>query len=130
MRLAPRFLAVVAALLMLSACAVPPAVQQAVEDAVRAVGQGGDGATLVLTESSATFDAGDATAHNVTLYFGGVNLVVTDSRCEVINNGVGCDLGSIDDSTVVTYTGSDISANVSYYREDVDTPLFFYVRLP
>lgn len=124
------FLLSLLAVFMVTACTVPGVIKNAAEDAVATIGRGSDDATLTLTTASVTFDAGSSVAHNVALYLGGVGLLVTDERCEVVNNGVGCDLGTIEDSTAINYTGSDVSVNVSYYRDDVDTPLFFYVRLP
>jgi hypothetical protein len=110
----------------LSACNLPATVQHV----TTVVGKGSDAASLTLSQTDVAFNSGPDVAQSVALYMGGHSLKVMDPRCKVVNNGFGCDLGDILGVTNIAFTGSDVSVNVSYFRADLKTPLFFYVRQP
>lgn len=112
--------------LILSACNLPATVQ----NVTTVVGKGSDAATLTLSQSDVAFNSGPETALSTVLYLGGVKLNVMDPRCHVVNNGVGCDLGDVNGTTNIAFSGSDVSVNVTYFRTTLHTPLFFYVRQP
>lgn len=120
-----KLLALIGVLVFLAACAP---VQEGVERAVRAVGAGDDGAQLIIHDAGVTFDAGGALALDTVLYVGGEALSAPDEECEPLGNGIACYLGDVEAEATVAVTGVDLSANVSYYREEQASPLFFYVR--
>ena len=120
-----RLLTLLLALLFLSAC-VP--VQEGAERAVRAIGAGDDGATIAIHDAGVTFDPASETALQVVLYVGGENLQESEEVCEPLGNGVACFLEDVESPVTVAVLGTDMSANVSYYRTGRSSPLFFYVR--
>ena len=124
-------LALMATLAMvLAACTIPAAVKDTVQHTVTVIGKGADDAMMALSDTDVVFSSGSGTAYSVVLYLGGDNLNVTDQRCDVVNNGIGCDLGDVTGSTRVAFNGNDVSVNTTYFRSDVNTPLFFYLRQP
>ncbi len=78
-----------------------------------------------------TFAAGQQDAEEVALYIGGSNLTVDDANCEVVENGIGCSLGTVaaETSYEVTVRGSKLSANVTYYRPGSAEPLLLLAEV-
>jgi hypothetical protein len=95
--------------------------------AMNIVAGSNDGSKLSLsvgTTNSVTFEVGEQDAEEVALYIGGTNLVVTDEKCQPVENGIGCVLGTIaaGQSYQVVVQGSRLSTNVTYYHPDSARP--------
>jgi sirohydrochlorin ferrochelatase len=112
-------------LLLLTACA--PVVSVLFGDSE----QGSLGLEIGRESTKVTFAAGNQDAEEVALYIGGSNLSVDDDKCEVVENGIGCTLGTVaaETSYEITVRGSKLSANVTYYRPGSSEPLLLLAQV-
>jgi hypothetical protein len=93
-----------------------------------------NGALHLTTNSSGatlSFAAGEKNAEEVALYIGGNGLSVDDDKCEPVENGIGCTLGTLaaGASYEVTVKGSKLSTSVTYYRPGSARPFLLLAEV-
>jgi hypothetical protein len=83
-----------------------------------------DGATI-------RFSAGEKDAEDVALYIGGENLQMADPNCGPVDNGIGCELGTIaaGDSYEVMVQGARLTSSVTYYRPGSSQPVLLLTEV-
>jgi hypothetical protein len=83
------------------------------------------------TGATITFLSGKKDAEDVALYIGGENLKVTDPNCGPVDNGIGCELGTISTggSYEVIVEGARLTSSVTYYRPGSSQPILLLMEL-
>lgn len=118
------------ALTMLVACN-PPAVRSSVSQAICAVGQQGDNATVSLDETGFTFDPADTTAHNLVVFAGGSDLSSSEEAATPFQDGFAFFLPEgidVSEPMRLNLTGSQRSISVNYYRTGSEIPRYCRIR--
>lgn len=109
----------------------PPAIRASVGQAICALGQHGDPATLSLGETGFTFDPAGIMAFNVVAYAGGTDLASREEAASEFRDGLaffspeGIDTA---DPLNLELTGSDRSVSIAYYRQGITEPLYCRIR--
>lgn len=117
-------------LALLVACD-PPAVRATVGQAICALGQQGDNATVLLDETGFTFDPAEQTAFGTVIFAGGENLASSEEAATPFQDGFAFFLPEGTDITAPTHlnlTGSDRSISITYYRRGSTIPLYCRIR--
>lgn len=89
---------------------------------------GGDDATLIYCLGEATavcnsgyglgFDPAESIAYKVIVDVLGENLGSSDTRCQPLGSGLSCELGDVNEPTLISLYGSDVTATATYRRSE------------